>query len=81
MFETQAIFYKMTENNISLEDYTPAEGTITSLSQLTKEKFHDLMTSYHPAAKNYQDYSKKESEYLIKSYESSNDLFNRAQNL
>jgi len=80
MFETQTILEKMTENDISSEEYSPAEGTITSLSQLTKEQFHDLMTSDHPSAKNYRDYAMKEFEYRVKSYQSLNDFFNLNSN-
>jgi hypothetical protein len=81
MFETQTILEKMTENDISSEEYSPAEGTITCLSQLTKEQFHDLMSSDHPAAKNYRDYAKKEFEYRVKTYQSLNDFFNRDKNV
>ena len=80
MFETQTILEKMTENDISSEEYSPAEGTITCLSQLTKEQFHDLMSSDHPSAKNYRDYAMKEFEYRVKSYQSLNDFFNLNSN-
>jgi hypothetical protein len=66
----------MTEIDISLEEYSPAEDTITSLSQLTKEQFHDLMSSDHQSAKNYRDYAMKEFEYRVKSYQSLNDFIN-----
>lgn len=75
MFETQTIFYKMTEKDISSEEFRPADGVITSLSQLTKEQFHDLMTSNHPSAKKYRDYARKEFDYRMKSYEQLNDFF------
>ncbi len=81
MFETQTILEKMTENDISSEEYSHAEGTITCLSQLTKEHFHDLMSSDHPAAKNYRDYSMKEFKFRTKSYHSLNDFFNRDKNV
>jgi hypothetical protein len=77
MFETQTIFKKMTENDISSEEFRPAEGVITSLSQLSKEQLHDLMSSDHPSAKKYRDYSMKEFEYRIKSYSALNDFLNR----
>jgi hypothetical protein len=80
MFETQTILEKMTENDISSEEYSHAEGTITCLSQLTKEQFHDLMSSDHPSAKNYRDYAKKEFDYRFKSYQSLNDFFNLNSN-
>ena len=80
MFEIQTILEKMTENDIYLDEYSPAKSTITSLSQLTKEQFHDLMTSDHPSAKNYRDYAKKEFDYRMKSYQSLNDFFNHNSN-
>ena len=80
MFEIQTILEKMTENDISSDEYSPAKSTITSLSQLTKEQFHDLMTSDHPSAKNYRDYAMKEFEYRVKSYQSLNDFFNLNSN-
>ena len=75
MFEIQTILEKMTENDIPTEEYSPAKGTITSLSQLTKEQFHDLLSSDHPSAKKYRDYAKKEFEYRMKSYEQLNEFF------
>ena len=80
MFETQTILEKMTENYISSEEYSPAEGTITSLSQLTKEQFHDLMSSDHPDAKKYRDYAKLEFDLRLKSYQSLNDFFKHNSN-
>lgn len=77
MFETQTIFFKMTENDISTEEFRPAEGVITSLSQLTKEQLHELMFSMHTSAKKYRKYTKKEFEYRIKSYSCLNDFLNR----
>jgi hypothetical protein len=71
----------MTENDISSEEYLPAEGTITSLSQLTKEQLNDLMSSNHPSAKNYRDYSMKEFEYRNKSYQQLNDFFKQNKNV
>lgn len=81
MFETQTIFYKMTENDIPTEEYSPAKGTITSLFQLTKEQFHDLLSSNHPSAKKYRNYAKKEFEYRIKSYSSLNEFFKQDKNV
>jgi hypothetical protein len=65
----------MTKNDISSDEYRPAEGTIPSLSQLTKEQFHDLMSSNHPDAKIYRDYSKREFKYRLKSNYSLNDFY------
>ena len=81
MFETQTIFIKMKENDISSEEFRPAEGIITSLSQLTKEQFHELMSSDHPSAKKYRDYSMKEFEYRIKSYQQLNEFFKQDKNV
>jgi 16S rRNA A1518/A1519 N6-dimethyltransferase RsmA/KsgA/DIM1 with predicted DNA glycosylase/AP lyase activity len=80
MFETQTIYLNMIEIDISSDEFRPAPGVITSLSQLTKEQFHDLMTSKHPSAKKYRDYAKKEFDYRMKSYHSLNDLFNHNSN-
>ena len=65
----------MTENALSSEEYRPATGVITSLSQLTKEQFHDLMTSKHPSAKKYRDYARREFDYRMKSYKQINEFF------
>ena len=81
MFETQTILEKMTENDISSDEYSPAKGTITSLSQLTKEQFHDLLSSDHPSAKKYRDYSMKEFEYRNKSYQQLNEFFKQNKNV
>jgi hypothetical protein len=69
----------MRENVISSDEFRPAEGTITSLSQLTKEQFHDLMSSDHPSAKNYRDYDMREFNFRMKSYEQLN-LFIKMRN-
>lgn len=81
MFETQTILEKMTEKDISSDEFRPADGVITSLSQLTKEQLHELMTSKHPLAKKYRDYAMKEFDYRIKSYQSLNDFINRDKNV
>jgi hypothetical protein len=71
----------MTDKEISCEEYTPAEGIITSLAQLTKEQLHDLMSSDHPSAKKYRDYSMKEFEYRNKSYQQLNEFFKQNKNV
>lgn len=81
MFETQTIFLKMTVNDISTEEFRPAEGVITSLSQLTKEQFHELMHNDHPSAKKYRNYSMKEFEYRNKSYQQLNEFFKQDKNV
>ena len=37
MLKAQTIFYKITEIDISSDEFRPADGAITSLSKLTKE--------------------------------------------
>lgn len=74
-------FLKMTNKDISSDEFRPSDGVITSLSQLTKEQFHDLMTSKHPSAKKYREYARKEFEYRMKSYQSLNEFFNRVKNV
>lgn len=65
----------MIKNDITSEEFTPANGVITSLSQLSKEQFHELMSSSHPSAKKFRKYTIKEFEYRNKSYESLNEFF------
>ena len=55
MFETQTILEKMTEKDISSDEFRPADGVITYLTQLTKEHFHDLLSSDPIVYKNYRD--------------------------
>ena len=71
----------MTDKEISSEEYTPAEGIITSLAQLTKEQLHDLMSSDHPSAKKYRDYSMKEFEFRNKSFQQLNEFFKQNKNV
>lgn len=65
----------MTEEELHLEEFTPAPGVITSLSQLTREQFLELISSDHPDARKYLRYAKKEFEYRNKSYNSLNDFY------
>ena len=71
----------MTDKEISSEEYTPAEGIITSLAQLTKEQLHDLMSSDHPSAKKYRDYSMKEFEFRNKSFQQLKEFFKQNKNV
>lgn len=71
----------MIETDTSLENFTPTPGVITSLSQLTRDQFFELISSDHPTAKKYRDYVKKEFDYRMKSYQSLNDFFNRDKNV
>lgn len=65
----------MNEQNLPLEEFTPANGVIISLAQLTREQFLELMSSDHEAAKKFRKYSLKEHEYHNKSYQSLNDFY------
>ena len=65
----------MTDYNESFEEFTPAEGVITCLSQLKRDQFLELISSDHPYAKKYRRYAKKEFEYRNKSYQALNDFF------
>lgn len=64
----------MAEKNLDSEEFIPAPGVITSLSQLTREQFLELMSSDHPSAKKFRKYSLKENEYHTKSYQALNDF-------
>lgn len=67
----------MNEKELPLDEFTPADGVITSLSQLTRAQFLELMSSDHPSAKKFRRYSKKEYFYHNASYNSLNDFFKR----
>ena len=71
----------MTEKDISSEEYSPADGVITSLSQLTRDQFLELISNDHPEAKKYSKYAKKEYQYRNMSYQALNDFFNRDKNV
>ena len=61
--------------NKSIEEFTPASGVITSLSQLARDQFLELISCDHPEAKKYRRYAKKEFEYRNKSYQALNDFY------
>ena len=65
----------MIEKDLPLEEFTPAPGVITSLSQLTRDQFLELMSSDHPAAKKFRRYTKKEFAYRNLSYQVLNEFF------
>lgn len=65
----------MTEKDIPSDEFTLPPGTIKGLSELTRAQFLELMSSDHPAAKDFQKYHKKEFFYRIKSYESLNEFY------
>jgi hypothetical protein len=65
----------MDTKDLTIEEFTAAPGVITSLSQLTREQFLELMSSDHEAAKKFRKYSLKEHEYHTKSYKSLNDFY------
>lgn len=71
----------MIETDPTLENFTPAPGVITSLSQLTRDQFLELISSDHPTAKKYRDYAKKEYHYRNMSYQALNDFINRDKNV
>jgi len=75
MFETQTIYYKMIDSERLNEELIPADGVITSLSQLTKEQFNDLMNNKHPSAKKYREYALREFKYRVESYKFLNEFF------
>jgi hypothetical protein len=52
---------------------------ITSLSQLTKEQFQELLTSENHHVKKYLKYATLEFSYRIKSYEELNKLFDKIE--
>jgi hypothetical protein len=65
----------MNEKEISSDEFTLPTGTIKGLSELTRAQFLELMSSDHPAAKNFRRYHKKEFEYRMKAYHSLNDFY------
>lgn len=73
MLKTQP--QKMSKQNIEPEEDITIEGTITRLSQLSREQFHDLMSSNHPEARKYRRYANKEFAYRKKSYVALNDFY------
>lgn len=58
-----------------------AIGLITSLSQLTRDQFLELISCDHPEAKKYRKYAKKEYQYRNMSYQALNDFINRDKNV
>jgi hypothetical protein len=65
----------MTKKNLDTEEFTPAPGVITSLSQLTRDQFLELISCDHPEAKKYRRYHMKEYEYRIKSNKALNEFY------
>lgn len=65
----------MTEKDIPTEEFTLPIGTIKGLSELSREQFLELMSSKHPAAKDFRRYHKKEYEYRIKSNQALNKFY------
>ncbi|MEY2921475.1 MAG: hypothetical protein RL108_84 [Bacteroidota bacterium] len=70
----------MDTKNLPIEEFIPAEGVITSLSQLTRAQFLELISCDHPEAIKYRRYAKKEFEYRKKSYRALNDFINQIKN-
>ena len=71
----------MTDIDISSDEYSPADGVITSLSQLTRDQFLELISCDHPEAKKYRKYAKKEYQYRNMSYQALNDFINQGKNV
>ena len=65
----------MTKQDLSSEEFTLPPGTIKGLSELSRDQFLELMSSDHPAAKNFRRYHKKEFEYRMRAYHSLNDFY------
>lgn len=65
----------MTEKDISSEEFTLPPGVIKGLSELSRDQFLELMSSDHPAAKDFRKYHKLEFKYRIKSNTSLNEFY------
>jgi hypothetical protein len=65
----------MIEKNVDAEEFCKIDGTITRLSELSREQFLELISSDHPDARKYMRYAKKEFEYRQKSYIALNDFY------
>lgn len=65
----------MAEKDIPSEEFTLPPGVIKGLSELSRDQFLELMSSDHPAAKDFRRYHKKEFFYRIKSYDSLNEFY------
>jgi len=71
----------MKSQNKYTDPYPGYKATeITSLSELSRKEFLDLMSSDHPSAKNYREYGEKEFKYRILSYKELNKFFKPSQN-
>lgn len=65
----------MNEKDVSEEEFTLPPGVIKGLSDLTRDQFLELMSSKHPAAKDFRKYHMKEYEYRIKSNQALNEFY------
>lgn len=65
----------MTEKKLDTEEFTLPPGVIKGLSDLTRDQFLELMSSKHPAAKDFRKYHMKEYEYRIKSNQALNEFY------
>jgi hypothetical protein len=65
----------MNEKDIPPDEFTLPPGSINGLSELNRAQFLELMSSDHPAAKDFRRYHKEEFQYRMKSYISLNDFF------
>jgi hypothetical protein len=65
----------MTEKKLDTEEFTLPTGVIKGLSDLTRDQFLELISSKHPAAKDFRRYHKLEFKYRIKSNTSLNEFY------
>ena len=65
----------MTEKKLDSEEFTLPPGVIKGLSELSRDQFLELMSSDHPAAKDFRRYHKLEFKYRIKSNHSLNEFY------
>ncbi len=71
----------MNNENHYIDPYPEYKATeITSLSELSRKEFLDLMSSDHPSAKNYREFAEKEFKFRIISYKELNKFFKSSQN-
>jgi hypothetical protein len=65
----------MNDKDMSTEEFTLPPGVIKGLSELSRDQFLELMSSDHPAAKDFRKYHKLEFKYRIKSNTSLNEFY------
>ena len=65
----------MNDKDMSTEEFTLPPGVIKGVSELSRDQFLELMSSDHPAAKDFRKYHKLEFKYRIKSNASLNEFY------